>query len=168
MTSFMSVDPGTLRIGYAVWQRALKPGVAKWPSVSGTFASRPGTGNVVGFEERVYEIGEWLEQQARAADKGTVAIETPQYFASKAVAARSDSLVKLTFSVGYYAAVFKKLGWKVHLVRVNHWKGTMTKKVVQARLRLLFGGSLPCGSNSPGHDELDAIALGLFAQGVDW
>jgi hypothetical protein len=77
-------------------------------------------------------------------------------------AAKTGALVKLAFLVGRIAEMLESRGVVVHLVPVADWKGQLDKKVVQGRIRYLYGGKTDFLTNE---HLWDSVGIGLWAKG---
>jgi hypothetical protein len=92
-----------------------------------------------------------------------VIIEQPKFFADSAegeMHAKSDNLGKLYMLVGMFSYA---AGTPVELIRVDDWKGQLSKKVVEVRIIKRLP-EIKKRLNPKSH-SFDAIGIGLAAQG---
>ena len=96
-----------------------------------------------------------------------VAIEWPGFFDSaggRAVAG-GGSLVKLAFGVGKLAQVAEAFGATFEPIPVAKWKGQLSKRIVEHRIRRILPFSR-IEKLQPKQHEWDAIGIGLYCRGL--
>lgn len=149
--SRLTVDPGISGTGYAVWS-------LKWKLLETGALHESRAKN---WEDKGKAIAVGLYKVSQKFNVTRVYIEFPQYMQSAGgqVTARSGSLVKLCWMVGFISAVF--MDKIIRLVGVNEWKGNLPKDVTEKRVRRLLPG-LPKKMKS---HAVDALGIGLFLQG---
>lgn len=148
----LSVDPGIRGTGYALWD-------GKLLKRTGIFASRSED-----WLEAGGQVASQLHQFACKERVEAVYCEFPAYFQSAGaqVVARSGSLVKLAWFVGFLSALFIT-GFKTfRFVEVNEWKGQLPKDVVELRIRKIMGEKVTKKFKT---HIWDAVGIGLYVHG---
>lgn len=93
-------------------------------------------------------------------------IEMPQMMTNvKGIAAQGGAVYKLTFLVGYLAAMVWPYARHVEEVPIHAWKGQLPKDVVQRRIIKTLGVDTCQELNIRTH-AWDAVGIGLWATGV--
>jgi len=94
-----------------------------------------------------------------------VLCEWPKFFESEGgqKAAKTGSLVKLTYMVGRIAQLARSKDYGFGLVPVNRWKGTMDKPAVEHRIERILGAEACGGFYS---HVWDAVGIGLWYRGA--
>lgn len=144
----LTVDPGIIGTGYAVWAR-------DWSLISwGQIQPRKDRT----LEQRSSLILSTLKMLIMKYTAMELYIEYPAVFSGKlgiAIAKRGD-IVKLAFVTGIICGI----SWKrFNLVPVNKWKGQLPKEVVKKRINKIFPNYV-----LKDH-EYDAVGLGLYLRG---
>jgi hypothetical protein len=171
----------------------IDPGLSKSPGGTGwaLFESKSGCSGIVNllpekvgilrpsgisWVERADSICRQLEVMLNGGELSGVSrayIELPTFFASTkgmtcATGKEHDDsdLVKLAFLVGEIRHTFYMFGIRCTLVRVNEWKGTLSKIAVERRVAKRLRTDLQ-GLKSLGIDShaVDAVGICLYAQG---
>lgn len=152
----VTVDPGLLGTGYAVWgsvDAPLHSGVLKVPS---------------GLSKKLY----WTDRCFFLADKfrtllleltvpySEIYIEYPKFFQSATglASAGSGDVFKLTFLVGVLAQTVRENDRIFKELPVNIWKGNLPKEVIIGRIKQRLGVEY-------GNHVADAVGMGLFLRG---
>lgn len=160
---FITIDPGLGGTGYAVFGEGLFPektGVLH-SKTTGSWAQRQ-TDIIEGLDDAL----SYISQLDRAY------IELPAFFESnKGVTCATgkdggdSDLVKLSVMVGRIYEAMLGYDLDIHLIRVNHWKGTLPKKIVSLRIQKRLGLE-STGEEVFGDHACDAVGIGLFVKGV--
>lgn len=137
---WMSIDPGTTITGTALWSKNILKSYSFLEIKKGEWF------------ERIYEIG----QAIKILKVEFLVIELPEVWNNNKSANSYDSqsLIKLSISVGYYAGI---MGCKFIFIPAKQWKGQLPKLVTKNRMIKKY--NLP--NNLP-FDVYDAIGLGDY------
>ena len=153
MSTFLSLDPSTTRLGWATW------------SGEGDFFQLAGTGwNFGSFEPRrrgvvgFLEIKEFLSRLTDVNSIDVLVYEQPAYFeGSKGVIAYKQGFtINLGIVVGIVIGVIPNLKELVGYTP-QQWKGSVSKEITHARWRRAFADSAKYPNIN--HDAVDAIML---------
>ena len=161
----LTVDPSINIAGWALWHREndLMWGEKRPPEKVGDVRSKGKD-----HWEKSLDMAKKFEKlmspsklDMRAGD--TIAIEWPQFMESEKgrTAARTGSLVKLTYAVGLIAGVCIQRSIKVMQVPlgVTGWNGQLPKKLQNARVNKAMGRTYA-------NDHIcDAVGIGLYLKG---
>lgn len=158
MNSMLAVDPG-LQMGWAYF-----PEGKKYPTKAGLI--KPMTKGKDFFVQLHSTIAQFASLLIKFSPRDT-AVEWPSYFSSLGgrATAGSGSLVKLTFGIGKLAQIVEAYGSNFVPVPVNKWKGQLSKRIVEKRIRRI----LPVAKLKklkPEKDVWDAIGIGLYMRGL--
>ena len=147
MGALIAIDPGIAGTGHAVF-------------INGNLRSYGNTYAKVGLPwyDKADIITRQLEDLlSEYPCHGTIVVcEFPTYMAGKSVASKSDSLVKMAYLAGQLARAAHPM--EFDLVVPTKWKGTMSKALVERRIRKIIP-KLPKGAKD---HALDAIGIGLW------
>ena len=144
----MTIDPGISGTGWAVWSREWK--------LKSFGISTCSNGE---WKEKMEEIGIQLNEVIKKHRVSCAHIEEPRKFQGvfgNMVADKGD-LVKLSIFVGFLTGYLNVRA--VGYVPVIVWKGTLSKKIVEERVKKIFPNL-----NVKSH-AIDAIGIGLYLRG---
>jgi len=158
MNSILAIDPG-LQMGYAYF-----PEGKKYPTRAGLI--KPEARGEDFFVQLHSTIAQFASLLMKFSPRDT-AVEWPSYFGSLGgrAAAGSGSLVKLAFGIGKLAQISEAYGSNFVPVPVNKWKGQLSKKIVEKRIRKILPAAR-LKKLKPEKDVWDAIGIGLFMRGL--
>lgn len=146
----MTVDPGISGSGWAVWNH-------KWLlQKSGICYS-----NAQKWENKMKMICAELRTIAKKEIITKVYVEEPKKFQSVfgGMVADKGDLVKLSLFVGYLSGFMNQAEIEVEYVPIIKWKGTLSKKIVEERVKKVFPKL-----NIKSH-AIDAVGIGLYLRG---
>jgi hypothetical protein len=151
----MSIDPSVRSCGWAIWKgKKLKD--------FGVF--RPASSREKDWQEAGREVGDMASAKGKHWEVERVFCEFPAYFGDN-VTAKSGSLVKLAWFVGFLDGLFTEGLTEFELVPVHVWKGQLPKTVVNARIERLLSKKICNRLRSMPPDAWDAVGIGLFKHG---
>lgn len=175
----VSIDPGTVTMGYCVWD------MKRWerskpspPVAAGKYdLNRSFTTSGQTLRNHISGVRELLKRLDSALDGYRVeriyCEEMQGFDGVRADAARADVL-HVAFATGAIFHYAETIGAAFHSVPVNKWKGQLKKEMVYRRIlkrfdlterddedATTFGGLL----SYPISHDWDAFGIGLFAQG---
>lgn len=163
----MSVDPGIRGTGVALWDSSRWKDPEDEPILVSAFTP-PGDLAWIAAARWVMEgINALLVGLPSPMKMKGLYIEMPQYFgvgnaAGEMVAARGD-LQKLAFMTG----MISSFGWykrcKIRPYEVNAWKGQLSKKQTEERIKKILPGLKVLKVANHGWD---AVGIGLYAKGL--
>jgi hypothetical protein len=165
--TLVCIDPGLSMgeggTGWAMFENKLMP--EKWGVV------KPRRQDGLEWIERSNSIIVQLGSMFDIADmrkRPKALIELPTFFQSLKGSACAtgksgddSDLVKLAVHVGRLYEFFYHLEWSVEFIRVNEWKGTMSKTAVVERINRRLEKVVDFGDHAT-----DAVGMGLHYKGV--
>lgn len=156
----LCVDPGTKRTGLAFWdvlQRSTSR--RKYTEPLTTELLRETKGD---WEQRIERIVENFQSILESWNTLYVVIESQEFWSGSAKSIASSSrgeVFKVSHLVGQLSRVVKVVtGRRVILVSPTLWKGQLSKRAIDNRLKRAFGKTYPA-------DVSDAVGIGLAIQG---
>lgn len=151
----MSIDPSIKSCGWAIWKnkRLKYYGVAK-----------PWTAQKFDWQTNGKNVASLILKKAKEHDVEEIYCEFPAFFGNN-VTARSGSLVKLTWFVGFLDGLFTPDFVPFRLVPVNMWKGQLRKEIVKDRIMKIIPKGICRRMSSMPEDVWDAVGLGLYCHG---
>lgn len=155
----VSIDAGLNGCGLAAWS------LRQWGEVCPPLAIRNVYARSGSWDERAYELVVKVLEFLSGYAAGTVFIEYPEFMPDSVkgwTAAAKGDLLKLTFLVGALAQALQAAGWRVVLVPVHIWKGQLSKKIVEARIKREIPEVIRL---NPKSHSWDSIGIGLYAKG---
>lgn len=163
----LTVDPGVSGTGLALWKEE-NWGKLDYPiNCSNLYPikTKNWTYTALGLANGfIYALG--LKEEKFFGKIIKVIIEQPKFFADSAegsMHAKSDNLGKLYMLVGMLAYAADKFGAEVELIRVDAWKGQLSKQAVISRIEKRLP-EIKERLNPKSH-SWDAIGIALAAQG---
>jgi Holliday junction resolvasome RuvABC endonuclease subunit len=155
----VSIDAGLNGCGLSAWS------LREWLESCPPIACRNIYARSGEWYERAYElVAKVLEFLSEYAPE-TVFIEYPEFMPDSVkgyTAAAKGDLLKLTFLVGALAQALQAAGYRVVLVPVHVWKGQLSKKIVEARIKREIPEVVKL---NPKSHSWDSIGIGLYAKG---
>lgn len=155
----ISVDPGVVGTGYAVWQSPEENNWGKSCKPISTGCIKPSIKNKESFLNRSTFTTEQFQHLFLLYEVNQVAVEYGKFFESSLgfAAASGGDLAKLLFVTGRIVECCYRNDSFAFSVLVNDWKGTMTKKIVDHRIKREIG----CEYDN---HESDAVGIGLWVK----
>lgn len=159
----IAVDPGLSGMGWARWDTPTR--TKRGPNAVGViYPSKldKGTGTLTDQCTAMTSIlWDQVFDDPIVPEGYKMVIEMPQHMASaKGIAAQAGSVYKLTFLVGFIAAMFHDF-CQVHVATPMEWKGQLPKNVVQQRIERDLGLRF-CRDLQIRSHAWDAVGLGLW------
>lgn len=176
----VSVDPGVVTLGFAVWDgktwgekrggRCPIPIHAEALNVSfGRSRGDSKTGQL-GSEHAALKVAGHLKKRLAKYDHiDQLICEKMEFRSTHTGIAAVDDVLMVAFACGCIAQVAADLKANFHAAPVSIWKGNLTKQqVVRRIINNRWGGSEPpdflSDPDKPSHDW-DAVGIGLWAMG---
>lgn len=166
-TYVLTIDPGLGGTGVGYWtsQHWGNP----YQSYQSALVVHHDT-KAVSLEEKLCSLSDRLRALWGGLDVVRALIEYPEYYETKGglVTAESGSLVKLAVVTGHIICTLQSLPSKPRVVLVppSSWKGQVTKKVMQQRVRPLLPVHALAELERKASHAWDAVGIGVWAQGV--
>ena len=155
----VTIDPGLAGTGVSVWDDK------HWTRlVPPTFCRVLNVSSKASIEDRSYEMAMLVAKIIRdTGDCQTTYIEMPEHWGTQrgAVAEQSGALLKLCVLIGTMNGLFPE---DVILIPVRDWKGQMSKKSVENRVRRKIGADVYTKLGVKTH-AIDAVGIGLHLKG---
>jgi len=162
MSYLVAVDPGINAMGIAVWEnkvtsRSLKPNYAfciEAPNLFDDWYTR--------ISEMIYSLDVWI-----SLTKPTwIVTEFPEFFegAKGNAAAKGGDVTHMAHCCGMLHALAVKYKSSFEVLEVTKWKGQLSKKIVETRLKRAVGTQDVAGKDIVDH-AWDAIGVGLVFSG---
>jgi hypothetical protein len=147
----LSIDPGTKCMGWALWmgnERLVKRGIHRVPMARG-LRRRDKKWD---WLRRVDVMAAFVSAEVAACGVDVVVIEMPATYGGRkgTAAGKSGAVMKLAWCV---ATIRARCGCDVILAPVRVWKGTVPKRITQARVQRRYGVT-------GDHNMIDAIGIG--------
>lgn len=161
----LSLDPGLTGMGLAVWEeRTWADRRAVAPLCSQTFEPS----GKMDWEQRGQDYAERLGRYlfTQSFEVVEAYCEFPIFYASSPgghMAAATGDLLKLTYSVGCLAGAIAP--GHFHAIKVPDWKGQLSKRLVEDRIRKLLGNE-KCDELGITSHGWDAVGVGLYERGL--
>lgn len=160
----IAVDPGK-SLGYAFWYAYHFDAIACPPNKSGVIKGKTtfrGDDEMV-YAEKMADCMHRLHKEIDTEVPTAIVCEWPSYFQSAKGQKSADrgDLVKLSVAVGMVAGLAAQVGAVFYPVRVNTWKGQLSKATVIRRIKRQLGDKACSGFVD---DEWDAVGVGLWAK----
>lgn len=114
------------------------------------------------IKQRTLEIGQQSSELIRMLKPSIVLIEEPD---DQGIVGRTTGTqAKLAACSYLIAGRAIEGGFRVELIPVQQWKGSVPKDVIYRRLLEIYGGGLPRGGGSKpwNHDAIDAIGIARY------
>ena len=160
MSQTFAVDPGVAGTGYAVIERYTRA------DGDSTFTLRD-AGNIyapkhiTSFEGKARHIVDKLEDIVMHFDNiEDILLEFPTYMPGRQVASSTDATIKMAYIVGMMDHMLHRNYGPVTVVIPTKWKGTMSKALVDRRVRKRILVPPTVKSHA-----IDAIGIGLWHLG---
>jgi hypothetical protein len=172
----VSVDPGVVTLGYAVWDGSewgnKFQGICPAPIAAGVYNASFGRwkekGNIGGQEQAALKVTGWLRDKLKRFGRiDQIICEKMEFRSTHTGIAAVDDVLAVAFACGCVAQLAAELHASYHPAPVSIWKGNLTKVMVSRRCAKRWGGVVPdflSDVDTPSHDW-DAVGIGLWAQG---
>lgn len=168
----VSVDPGVVTLGYAVWNGEKWGSKPLMPIIAGVYNAEFGRwkdGNKIGGQEQAaLKVTKWLRERLKKFSQiDQIICEKMEFRSTHTGIAAVDDVLAVAFACGCVAQLAAELRASFHPAPVSVWKGNLTKQMVARRCVKRWGGIVPVflsDVDSPSHDW-DAVGIGLWAQG---
>ena len=160
MSRRLFIDPGTRKLGYAIFTEGAK---SVWLSRSSMIAAPRKKRWEKRVDFMVRAVVRVLKEKQRTS-VGAVVIEMPQvFFSAKGQAANnSGSVLKIVAVVFALRQALLERGYEVRLVKVSAWKGQTPKHITAKRVQRHWGREMTAVEKVKGGDEVDACGIGDY------
>jgi hypothetical protein len=163
----MSVDGGVRGTGIALWDSATWKKETSQPFLVASFVPSSSLGWTAAARRVMDHVNSAMLGMSSPTHLDAVYLEMPQYFGmgnakGESVAARGD-LQKLSIMTGMLASFGWQYDAKVRVYEVNAWKGQLSKKQTEDRIKRILPGLSHMVIADHGWD---AVGIGLYAKGL--
>jgi hypothetical protein len=156
----LSIDPSTVRVGWATLQVPLDPECAHRLGAGWRYGSLPLQGDTL--PEKMRSLDPLLEKCGKICH---LIVEEPQFFNSEAgrIAVREGHIIRLAIMLGYIMGRLELWGPNVSMYTPAQWKGMVPKDITRKKFFRTFmdaaGPDLWGAVPRYDHDTIDAIML---------
>ena len=162
----VSVDPGVVTLGVAVWNAAdaFKSKTPRPCSAHAYTLSREFKGSPY---HKALRMGEYVRKEIAGFTIDQLICEVMEFRSNARGVAAIDDVLNVSFACGVMAQVAVEHGAAFQPAPVSQWKGQLSKEQVARRILKKWGGQLPeflSDPSKPSHDW-DAVGIGLWSMG---